>query len=458
MSRIRLTILVGLLTIPAIARAADGGVHLYLQPLPSEAARLSFTIASVSAVAGSGAEHALKLRFGVVRNPDAGRQRLLATGRLPIGSYTGFVFTIKQAALQGNPREAALAVGEAPVRLDVPFVVAGHQATVLWLTLRYRESVPDGFSFAPAFEAARPPKAIPDYAGFVTNSGSDTITVFDRNLTQAVAVIDTCAGPAGMALDRRRRRVYVACSKDDEIQAIDAATGGILERSRLSPGDRPHEIALTPDGATLVSANQGSNSISLFDAESLTRQERIAVGSGPASVLIDFQGRRALAFNTLSNSISVVDLASRSLVATVSTDSSPLRGKFNRRGDRLYVIHERSPYMTVLDSRQLTVITRARLRIGVTAIEVDPVRDLVCIGGSNDRAIEFYDPNALMPLYAMRTPSGVSYITIGPSENALYMLSPATRSLLVARLADRKVVSEIDVDETPYWVVVTGEK
>ena len=129
------------------------------------------------------------------------------------------------------------------------------------------------------FSAVTPPRPIADHAGFVTNAGSNTITVFDKHLMQAVAVIDTCAGPAGMALDQRRRRVYVACSKDDEIQSIDVATVRIVERTRVSPGDRPRELALTPDGRTLISANTGSNSISFFDAASLTRQERINVGA-----------------------------------------------------------------------------------------------------------------------------------------------------------------------------------
>ena len=38
------------------------------------------------------------------------------------------------------------------------------------------------------------------------------------------------------------------------------------------------------------------------------------------------------------------------------------------------------------------------------------------------------------------------------------MVSPGTRSLIVGRLADRKVASEIDVGDGPSWVVVMGER
>jgi YVTN family beta-propeller protein len=456
-AQLRLSVLLLLLVSPA-ARAADSSAHVYLQPLPSEAARLTFTIASVSAIAVSGEPIPLKVALTAIRMEDAGRQRLLANGRLPVGGYAGFSIGIRRAAVKNGREEAALAVPETPVRVDFPFVITARQASVAWLALKYEGSVTAGFGFSPLFTAVTPPRPIADHAGFVTNTGSNTLTVFDKSLAQVVAVIDTCAGPAGMALDQRRRRVYVACSKDDEIQSIDVATGDVLERTRVSPGDRPRELALTPDGMTLLSVNAGSNSVTFFDAVSLARRERVNVGSGPGSVVIDPDGRRAFISNTLSSSLSVIDVANHSLLATLSTEASPLRAVFNRRADRLYVIHDRSPYMTVLDPRQLTTGTRARLRIGVSAIAVDTVRDLVCIGGDGDPTIEFYDPNALMPVYSMKSRSGASFLAFDAEDNRLYMVSPQTRSVAVAGLADRKVVAEFDAGDGPFFVVVMGQK
>ena len=458
MSFIRLTILVVYVMWPAAAYAADGSVHLYLQPLSPEAASLTFRVTSLSAVGANDAQHALKLNLRVVSHADARRQRLLASGRLPLGSYAGFTMTVKQAAVKSGRAETALAVPDRPVRIDFPFTVAEQNSPLVWLTLRYNESVGDGLEFIPAFSVVAPPRPIAGHAGFVTNSNANTITVLDKNLAQAVAVVDTCAGPSGMALDQPRRRLSVACSKDDEIQALDVQTGDIVERSRVSPGDRPRELALTPDGVTLISVNSGSNSISFFDAGSLTRQERVNVGSSPGSILIDASGRRGFVFNTLSSSLSVIDIANRSVAATMSTESAPLRGRLNRRGDRLFVIHERSPYMTVLDPQQLTILNRVRLRVAASAIAVDSIRDLVCLSGSTDTTVDFYDPNALMPLYVLRTTTDVSYLAIDAEDNNLYMVSPGTRSVVVARLTNRTVAAEIDVDDAPYWVAVMGEK
>jgi YVTN family beta-propeller protein len=455
---IRLAVFLLALMVPAVARAADGGVYLYLQPLPPEASALTFTITSVSAVSGNGTAFPLKLNLAVAGGVETGRQRLLASGRLPAGSYSGFSVRFTRASLRRSEGDVALAVPETPVRVDLPLGVTGRRSSLVWLSLKYADSVQNGSSFSPAFAVTEPSRPIADHAGYVTNSASNTITVFDKQIMQAVAVIDTCAGPAGLALDQRRRRLYVACPGDDEIQAIDVATGEIVDRANASPGDRPRELALTPDGSTLVAANTGSDSISFFDTGALTRADRVNVGSGPGSVAIDPTGRRVFVFATLSNSVSVVDIATRAVVATLATEASPLRGQFNARGDRLYVIQERSPYMMAFDPQQLTLVTRARLNTPVSAIAVDRIRGLLSVGSRTQTTIDFYDPNALMPLYTMRVRGGASYLAIVPDDNTLYIVSPDTRSLLVGRLADRKVVSEIDVGDRPYWVAIMGEK
>ena len=457
MSYLRTTILALSLFVPAMAHAADGSVYLYLQPLPAEAARLTFTIGSIAAI-GTGADVPLKVVLPTASQSTAARQRLLATGRLPSGSYAGLRVTITHAAIKGEHGDVTLVVPDTPVRLDIAFGVGTDQSPLVWLTLKYEASVSGGFSFSPAFTSVVPPLPIADHTGLVTSSGANTITVFDKALEQAVAIIDTCARPAGLALDQHRRRAYVACSRDDEIQAIDLATASIVERGRLFPGDGPREIAITPDGATLLSVNSGSNSVAFLDTATLTSQERVTVGSGPGSLLIDAPGRRAFVFNTLSNSVSVIDIASRSLAGTISTDAAPVRGRFNAAGDRLYVIHERSPFMTVVDPRQLSLVTRARVRSGISAIAVDPIRNLVYLAGTDDRTIEFYDPNALVPLNSMKSRAGASYLAIDVEDSSVYIVSPETRSLVVGSLATRKVVAEIDVGENPYWVSVMGEK
>ena len=47
-------------------------------------------------------------------------------------------------------------------------------------------------------------------AGFVSNTGSDSVTLFDKQRRQVAAIILTCARPAGLGLDRQGGRLSVA--------------------------------------------------------------------------------------------------------------------------------------------------------------------------------------------------------------------------------------------------------
>jgi len=436
----------------------EGEVYLYIQPYPQEAERLRFSIEGMSAVSDDGREFPLEVSLREIRPNDLRRQRLLASGKVPPGLYTGFSLKAKKAILKGEEGEAELLVPDQPARTDFSFNVIRKRAYIILLTFKYEGSI-SGVSFIPTFSAFVPAKPIISLAGYVTNTGSNNITVFDKRLGQAVGVIATGRGPVGMALDQRLRRVYVALSGEDAVEVIDVTMGEIINRARLSQGDRPQELALTPDGRLLLVVNAGSNTVSFIDANSFFELGRVNVGNGPHSILIDPNtGRRAYVFNTLSSTISILDIPNRKIVTALSTDPSPLRGQFNRRGDRLYVIHELSNYLTVIDPSSLSTLRRFQVGIGATSIKVDNRTDLVFIGRKNDITTGVYDPLSFVPVDIIRTGGTIGYMTIDGEENNLYLVNEGKKSLMVSNLVRKKMVYEIDVGESPYWVVVMGER
>lgn len=443
---------------PQPAPGAEGEVSIYLQPFGREAERLAFSVRTAAVVDDAGVESPLVLRTSTAGAPGAPGQRLLASGRVRSGSYQRLSIAIEKASVRREGGAVALAVPDSALTVDVPFAVARGRVVVLWLTLAGSGVADGGAAFTPGFSARVAPRPLPSRAGFVSNTGDGTITVFDKSVHQAAAVIRSCGHPSGMALDQRRGRLFVACADEDEVLAIDVASTEVVERVSLPPGDGPRELALTPDGLALLAVNARSGTIALIDPSALARVDRLAVGTGPSAVAIDPGGRRAFVFNALSDSISVVDIGRRSVVATLATEASPLRGVFNARGDRLFVIHERSPYATVIEPSQLTVVNRGRLHIGLGALAFDTRRGLLYLGGLGDRLLEFYDPNTLLPVGTMRTPAGVAHLAIDEDQDTIYLASPDRRSVVVAQLAGRRVVAEIDVGEAPYAVSVMGAR
>lgn len=436
----------------------EGEVFLYLQPFPQEADRLRFSIEEISALAGDGREFPLSLSLNSIVCREMKRQRLLAYGTLPPGSYTGLSMRVKNAFLKTEDGEAALLLPEAPAKMDFVFNVLRKKADVISMTFKYNESVQGGFSFSPFFSYNIPPTPILTLMGYVSNTGSNNVTIFDKRTNQVTGMIVTGGRPVGMALDAGRRRAYVALSADDTIELIDIMAGEVIDRLRLNTGDRPQELALTPDGRILLTVNRGSNTVSFINLDSFLEAGRMDVGKSPNSVLIDQTGRRGFVFNTLSNTISVIDIPNRGLIGTVSTESGPLRGQFNRRGDRLYVIHEYSPYLVELDSASLAVLRKDPLRIGMNAIKVDTKTDYAYVGRRRDFLVEVYEPFTFAPIDFIDTGGDVEYMAIDNDQNNLYLVNSGKKTVMVLSLVSKKTIAEFDVGDGPYWVTMMGER
>ena len=436
----------------------EGEIYLYIQPLPQEADRLRFTLEKVFAVSSDGREFALDVSLHQLKGPDMKRQRLLASGRLPQGSYSGLSFLVKSAVLKVEEGEATLRSPEEPVKIDFSFNVARKKAYLISARFKYPESIKGGFSFSPVFSMSIPGKPLSNLAGYVTNPGSSNITVFDKQAGLAVAIIATGRKPMGMALDQKLRRGYVALSGDDAIAIVDVVAEDVIDRIRLNTGDHPQELALTPDNRLLLTVNPGSNTVSFIDTSSLIEVNRLKVGNGPNSVLIDSTGRRAYVFNTMASTVSVIDIPNKMLLATIATDPSPLRGQFNRNGDKIYVIHEWSSYVSAINPLSLSVARRFQVRMGLESIKVDTNTDLVYLGRKNDTVVEAYDPFSFVPVDFINTGGGISYMTIDGQENNLHMINPGMKTLMGSNLISKKMVFIIDVGQSPYWVTVMGER
>ncbi len=451
----------GCQTIPVQVKAPlenEGEVYLYIRTFPQDSERLRFSIEGVFAVGDEGTEYPLSVRLSEFNVREINRQRLVAFGALPPGLYSGLSFKVKSAILQTSEGDAELLVPEKPVRIDFPFRVEKKRSMVISTQFRYAESIQGGFSFSPSFSMLIPERPLISLMGFVSNSGSNNVTVFDKNKMEVTGVISTGSGPKGMAISPDRARAFVALSGEDSIEAIDIAGGNVLNDIRLSAGDRPLEIALTPDGRILLSANSGSNTVSIIDAVSSIETSRVQVGDGPQSIAIDQTGRRAFVFNNTAGTISLIDIPLRAVAATIATEPHPIRGQFNRRGDRLYVISSGSPFLVILDPATLSVTRREFVGMKMNSLKVDTRTDLFYIGKKFDMDLAAYDPFSLVAVDYIRTDGAVDYMSIDGEGNYLFLVTPERGTVSAVNLVSRKTAAILDVGEIPYWVTMQGER
>jgi YVTN family beta-propeller protein len=328
---------------------------------------------------------------------------------------------------------------------------------VVWAALRPAEAVQGGFSFTPAFATSVPPRIPPQLGLFCPSAADASVAVVDRRARLVTAMIPLDGQPRGMALDRGAQRAYVALPGEDLVEAIDLASGAVVGRIRLMPGDGPAELAVTPAGA-LVVLNEHSRTVAVLDASGTTELGRVPVGDAPSSLLLDRAGRYAYVTNRGSGTVTAVDLANRAVLATAATDPEPLRARISRDGSRLFVVHRGSAYLTVFSLPSMAPNSRAYVALGARAILVDPRSELLYLARAGERRIAVYDPISLQALDQVEVPSPVSHMAIDDAENTLLALMPERQAVGVFDLTSRRLLAEIPVGARAHTLAFAGER
>ena len=433
-------------------------VFVYLQPLPRSAERLRMTIAALVAERSDGTSVPLSIALENVAGPEAQRQRLLASGRLPAGEYRGLAITVPRASVRTTGGEAALLVPEGPVPIAETFRIVPDQARVLALELDYDASVRTGFSLAPTFTLHVPDRPVSGVTGLVVEQGPATLTIFDKQKRQVAGAIALAGSASRVAIDQRSRRAFAAETARDTVAVIDLVEGTVTERLHLQTGDEPQDLAFAAESGTVLVVNTGSSTVSIIDLSSRHEVARLAVGEGPRSLVLDQEGRRAYVLNSSGSSLTVIDVPNRGTIGSVATEPTPLQAALNRAGDRLYVLCANSPYLAVLDVASLAVVRREFVGMGAVSITVDPRTDQIYLARNRERRISVHDPFSLVEIESIEIGGAAAAMALDRDEYALFVVTPDRRRVAVVSLVSKRIIGEFDVSDSPVWIALMGER
>jgi YVTN family beta-propeller protein len=436
----------------------QGVLYVYARPLPAEASRLAFRFSEVAAVREEGGTVPLALVLKDASVATLAHERRLASGPLPPGRYTGLSLRFEEVTLAGEQGKSPLQAPTEPLLVESPFTIEKRRGMVLRLGLEYRDAVATGFKFTPSFLASPPQKPAVGLMAAASARGADAVLLFDKTSGEVVAVVPTGRGPSGVALDSDRRRLYVAEPAEDAVETVGLLEQSVLSRIPLRGGDEPVELALTPDGRTLLSADGGSSTVSVMDPVSAVETARIQVGEQPRSVTVDRAGRRAYVFNEGSSTVTVLDVPSRAVVATIATEAGPFRGQLDSRGARLFVVHRSSPYLSVIDTGTLTVANRIYVGNGATTLKVDSQSDRVYVARRGAPEVQVFDPLSLLPVDAIPVDADVAFISIDAEGNNLYLALPALDTIEVLRIVGKTATARVETGGDPYATALLGER
>lgn len=159
----------------------------------------------------------------------------------------------------------------------------------------------------------------------VANMEGGSVTMVDLRRLRPTATIPVGNGPVQVAFDRAGA-AYVSLNGDDAVAKIDLA---LRRRVSSTPvGDGPAQTFVTPDGARLLVANQGteqqpSDTLSVFDTSTMDLLGTVRTGSGAHGITTDPDGRLAFVTNMFDDDVAVVDLEQLEVVSRVDVGDMP---------------------------------------------------------------------------------------------------------------------------------------
>lgn len=271
----------------------DGQITIFLNGPDKTSPDITFDLLAVTIMAEGGIyREIMNTPLDINSLKMMGRQMLLSEKALPEGRYEKLRFTVKQAIIKRKDRIANLALPPEGIEIPVNITVTKNQNTSVFLTWDADASIVEGYQFKPVFVIKSQRPELSTLLVYVTNEGSNNVSVINRQTDEVVSTVMVGKRPRGIATGLRRQhlRIYVANSGSNSISVIDPTTNKVETEIPIRFGREPEGIAVatvSPEKEFIFVTNYGSNTVSVIDALTYQEMEKVNVGNGPITVAGD---------------------------------------------------------------------------------------------------------------------------------------------------------------------------
>ncbi|MDA3834067.1 MAG: YncE family protein [Spirochaetales bacterium] len=431
-----------------------GQVFFYLSCSQKPTFDISFSISSMSFMNKDGEwiDVAVDKRIdsaGLVQS-----QIKLCELYLPAGKYERIRWTISEAKLEKYGKIFSLVLPQpgGDHFFDMEFSVISGESFAFFANWNPEESVFDKYLFRPKMTMRKQGIGIKNILLYVTNSGSNCVTVIDRQRDRVVATIAVDQSPMGIVASPDGDKIYVANSDTGNISVIDTGLNRVIN-TIANFGYSPAELALSGDGLTLYATNPDSDNISVIDTLSNMVNGCISVGNNPVGIVFDQDRRKVYVANKASNSVSIID------VDTGAVEDTVIVG-FNPTG---MAIHQDKLYVTNTDSNSISVIDIPSYLVTKTILLSQ--KPMWLVSGLSGRIYVSNTGNEVSFIYtSMDMTTGNISVGDLPSQMAveslrrkLYVVNTLSEDLSVIDLTTRRLKTVIQVGRGPHGIAMIEE-
>lgn len=151
-------------------------------------------------------------------------------------------------------------------------------------------------------------------------------------------------------------------------------SGGDVVIRTIGAGDRPHEVAFTPDGSRAYVTGSESFNVIPIDTDFAGEPHGINLDQKPYGLAITPNGARAYVAQLFGGSVAVIDTVTDTVVTTVDVGeaSGPISVAVTPDGSHVYIANRSSDEIAVISTATNTVTGTIPVGDGPFAIAFTP--------------------------------------------------------------------------------------
>jgi YVTN family beta-propeller protein len=225
---------------------------------------------------------------------------------------------------------------------------------------------------------------------FVTNTGSNNVSVLSGNDSAPVDTIGVGSEPMGISYDPTNGNLYVANNGSDNVSVISGTRLSVV--ATIPVGVAPLGVAADPASGQVYVADSGSSEISVIAAATRQVVANLSVGLGPYGIAIDSASDTVYVTNSISNNLTVFAGSTDSILDWISLPSGspsppgPVTGLAYDAADGLVWVGAGPEDLIVLNTSTQTV--EADLGTDPAGVVYDPDTGDVCVTNTFNRTFE----------------------------------------------------------------------
>lgn len=371
------------------------------------------------------------------------------------GALVSFTITVNPGVSVDSVGDQSVCAGDS---VSIPFSDTGNP-TISWTNDNTAIGLPASGTGDINFVAANvtapetatitvtPQLLIGGYA-YITNSGSNNVSVIDIATNTVIATIPVGNSPWGVSTNTDGSRIYVSNQGESSISVIDVATNTVI--ATVPVGASPTGITVSPDNSRIYVTN--NSTISVIDAASNTVIATINVAGGTYGIVTSPDGSKVYVTNpaTAVNTVAVIDAASNTILSTIPVGDTPYGIVVSPDGSKLYVSNNGANSVSVIDVATGSVTNTIPVGTSPQGIAISPDGSLVYVANEVSGTVSVINTatNTVVASVPAGGPGPIG-LSVTPDGGLVYIANLLTNNVSVMDAATNTLVANIAVGANP---------